>query len=89
MSGLLAPVEVTPFCAAAPFACPTTNPESNAKGRTNRRKVFMGFNLPSPSPYVLVNRDTGTLMNDTKYIGFDVHEATISAAVRDCTGRLR
>jgi hypothetical protein len=26
--------------------------------------------------------------NDAKYIGFDVHEATISAAVRDCTGKL-
>ena len=27
-------------------------------------------------------------MNDAKYIGFDVHEATISAAVRDSTGKL-
>ena len=27
-------------------------------------------------------------MNDAKYIGFDVHEATISAAVRDCAGKL-
>lgn len=27
-------------------------------------------------------------MNDAKYIGFDVHEATITAAVRDCTGKL-
>ena len=27
-------------------------------------------------------------MNDTKYIGLDVHQATISAAVLDCTGKL-
>ena len=27
-------------------------------------------------------------MNDAKYIGFDVHEATISAAVPDCAGKL-
>src|SRR5215468_9947279 len=27
-------------------------------------------------------------MNDAKYIGFDVHEATISGAVRDSTGKL-
>src|ERR1700680_3227792 len=27
-------------------------------------------------------------MNDTKYIGLDVHQATISAAVLDSTGKL-
>ena len=27
-------------------------------------------------------------MNDVKYIGLDVHQATISVAVRDCTGKL-
>jgi hypothetical protein len=27
-------------------------------------------------------------MNDTKYIGLDVHQATITAAVRDATGKL-
>ena len=27
-------------------------------------------------------------MNDTKYIGLDVHQATISAVVLDSTGRL-
>jgi hypothetical protein len=27
-------------------------------------------------------------MNDAKYIGLDVHQATISAAVLDCTGKL-
>src|ERR1700681_4546014 len=27
-------------------------------------------------------------MNDAKYIGLDVHQATISAVVLDCTGRL-
>jgi hypothetical protein len=27
-------------------------------------------------------------MNDPEYIGFDVHEGTITAAVRDCTGKL-
>jgi hypothetical protein len=27
-------------------------------------------------------------MNDAKYIGLDVHQATISVAVRDCTGKL-
>ena len=27
-------------------------------------------------------------MNDAKYIGPDVHQATISAAVLDCTGKL-
>jgi hypothetical protein len=27
-------------------------------------------------------------MNDAKYIGLDVHQATISAAVRDSTGKL-
>ena len=27
-------------------------------------------------------------MNDSKYIGLDVHQATISAAVLDCTGKL-
>jgi hypothetical protein len=27
-------------------------------------------------------------MNDTKYIGLDVHQATISAAVLDSTGHL-
>ena len=27
-------------------------------------------------------------MNDTKYIGLDLHQATISAAVLDSTGRL-
>jgi hypothetical protein len=27
-------------------------------------------------------------MNDTKYIGLDVHQATISAAVRDSDGKL-
>src|ERR1035441_3466021 len=27
-------------------------------------------------------------MNDVKYIGLDVHQATISAAVLDCTGKL-
>ncbi len=27
-------------------------------------------------------------MNDVKYIGLDVHQATISAAVRDSTGKL-
>src|SRR6202049_93136 len=29
-----------------------------------------------------------TLMNDAKYIGLDVHQATISAAVLDSTGKL-
>jgi hypothetical protein len=29
-----------------------------------------------------------TLMNDTKYIGLDVHQATISAAVLDSAGKL-
>jgi transposase len=27
-------------------------------------------------------------MNDAKYIGMDVHQATISAAVRDCGGNV-
>ena len=27
-------------------------------------------------------------MNDAKYIGLDVHQATISAVVLDCTGKL-
>ena len=27
-------------------------------------------------------------MNDTKYIGLDVHQATISVAVLDCVGKL-
>jgi hypothetical protein len=27
-------------------------------------------------------------MNDAKYIGLDVHQATISVAVLDCTGKL-
>ena len=27
-------------------------------------------------------------MNDAKYIGLDVHQATVSVAVRDCTGKL-
>jgi hypothetical protein len=27
-------------------------------------------------------------MNDVKYIGLDVHQATISAALRDSTGKL-
>ena len=27
-------------------------------------------------------------MNDVKYIGLDVHQATISATVLDCTGKL-
>ena len=27
-------------------------------------------------------------MNDAKYIGLDVHQATISAAIRDSTGKL-
>jgi hypothetical protein len=30
-----------------------------------------------------------TLMNDAKYIGLDVHQATISVAVLDSTGKLR
>src|ERR1700726_3851454 len=30
----------------------------------------------------------GTLMNDAKYIGLDVHQATISAAVLDSAGKL-
>jgi hypothetical protein len=29
-----------------------------------------------------------TLINDAKYIGLDVHQATISAAVLDSTGKL-
>src|SRR6202166_3705991 len=29
-----------------------------------------------------------TLMNDAKYIGLDVHQATISVAVLDCAGKL-
>src|SRR5579864_2819919 len=29
-----------------------------------------------------------SLMNDAKYIGLDVHQATISAAVLDSTGKL-
>jgi len=27
-------------------------------------------------------------MNDAKYIGLDVHQATISVAVLDCSGKL-
>ena len=29
-----------------------------------------------------------TLMNSEKYIGLDVHQATISVAVMDCSGKL-
>src|SRR5476649_1154181 len=32
--------------------------------------------------------ERSTLMNDAKYIGLDVHQATISAAVLDSTGHL-
>src|SRR6266567_8463031 len=32
--------------------------------------------------------ERSTLMNDVKYIGLDVHQATISAAVLDSTGKL-
>ena len=28
------------------------------------------------------------MLNDVKYIGLDVHQATISVAVQDCAGKL-
>jgi transposase len=37
---------------------------------------------------IITYTERSTLMNDAKYIGLDVHQATISAAVLDASGRL-